>query len=100
MTEEEIRELNHEEATMKEDLDNLMDMWSCSRAMKIMDEVMSTLEKEGLIDEQNKLGVKDFMYQFGERIRNYTLDSNYIHLMRANYFWYLDNDRKRLEMKE
>lgn len=98
--EEEIKELNHEEATMKEDLNNLMDMWSCSYAMKIMDEVMLTLEKTGLVDEQNKLGVKQVLYQFGNRIRDHTLDSNYVHLMRANYFWYLDNDRKRLEAKE
>tara|TARA_R100001198_G_scaffold93484_1_gene74420 strand:- start:129 stop:455 length:327 start_codon:yes stop_codon:yes gene_type:complete len=100
MTEEELKELNHEEAQMAEELDDLMDMWSFSHAMKIMDEVVSTLEKAGFVNEENKTDVKEVLYQFGNRIRDFTLDSNYIYTMRSQYQWYFDNDRKRLEGKE
>ena len=97
MTEEELKELNHEEARMAEELDDLMDMWSFSHAMEIMDEVVSTLEKAGFVNEENKTDVKEVLYQFGNRIRDFTLDSNYVFTMKQNYYWYLDNDRKRLE---
>ena len=100
MTEEELKELNHEEAQMAEELDDLMDMWSFSHAMKIMDEVVSTLEKAAFVNEENKTDVKEVLYQFGNRIRDFTLDSNYIYTMRSQYQWYFDNDRKRLEGKE
>ena len=82
---------------MAEELDDLMDMWSFSHAMEIMDEVVSTLEKAGLTDEGNRTDVKEVLYQFGNRIRDFTLDSNYVFTMKQNYQWYLDNDRKRLE---
>ena len=97
MTEEELKELNHEEAQMAEELDDLMDMWSFSHAMKIMDEVVSTLEKAGFVNEENKTDVKEVLYQFGNRIRDFTLNSNYVFMMEQNYQWYLDNDRKKLE---
>ena len=94
---EELKELNHEEVRMAEELDDLMDMWSFSHAMEIMDEVVSTLEKAGFVNEENKTDVKEVLYQFGNRIRDFTLDSNYVFTMKQNYYWYLDNDRKRLE---
>ena len=97
---EELKELNHEEAQMAEELDDLMDMWSFSHAMKIMDEVVSTLEKAGLTNEENRTDVKEVLYQFGNRMRDFTLDSNYIYTMRSQYQWYFDNHRKRLEGKE
>lgn len=97
---EELKELNHEEAQMAEELDDLMDMWSFSHAMKIMDEVVSTLEKAGLTNEENRTDVKEVLYQFGNRMRDFTLDSNYIYTMRSQYQWYFDNYRKRLEMSE
>ena len=97
---EELKELNHEEVRMAEELDDLMDMWSFSHAMEIMDEVVSTLEKAGFVNEENKTDVKEVLYQFGNRIRDFTLNSNYVFTMRTMYQWYLDNDRKRLEMKE
>jgi len=100
MTEEEIRQLNREEAEMRRAFDNLMDMWSFSHAMKIMDEVVLTLEKAGFINEENKSDVISILHQFGNRIRDFTLDSNYVFTVRQNYHWYLDNDRKRLEGKE
>lgn len=100
MTEKELKELNHEEAEMRRAFDDINDMWSFSHAMKIMDEVISTLEKAGFVNEENKTDVKEVLYQFGNRIRDFTLDSNYVFMMKQNYHWYLDNDRKRLEGKE
>ena len=100
MTEEELKELNHEEAEIRRAHEDLMDMWSFSHAMKIMDEVVSTLEKAGLTNEVNRTDVKEVLYQFGNRIRDLTLNSNYVITMGHNYHWYLDNDRKRLEGKE
>ena len=100
MTEEEIRELNHEEAEMRKAFDDLNDMWSYYNAIEIMDEVVWTLEKAGLTNEGNRTDVKEVLYQFGNRIRDFTLDSNYVFTMRQNYHWYLDNERKRLEGKE
>ena len=93
----ELKELNHEEAEIAEALDDINDMWSFSHATKIMDEVISTLEKAGFINEENETDVTEILYQFGNRIRDLTLDSNYVFTMRQNYHWYLDNDRKRLE---
>lgn len=100
MTEEEIRELNHLEAQLVDELDDLLDMWSFSSAMKIMDEVVVALEKAGFINEENKTDVMSVLYQFGNRIRDYTLNSNFIHTTRSQLRWYLDNDRKSLEGKE
>ena len=96
----ELKELNHEEAEMRRALDDINDMWSFSNATKIMDEVISTLEKAGFVNEENETDVKEVLYQFGSRIRDLTLDSNYVCTMRLNYHWYLDNDRKRLEGEE
>lgn len=97
---EELKELNHEEAEIRRAFDDIKDMWSFSDAMKIMDEVISTLEESGLTIEGDRTDVKEVLYQFGNRIRDLTLDSNYVFTMRQNYHWYLDNDRKRLEGKE
>ena len=97
---EELKELNHEEAEIRRAFDDIKDMWSFSDAMKIMDEVISTLEESGLTIEADITDVKEVLYQFGNRIRDLTLDSNYVFTMRQNYHWYLDNDRKRLECKE
>jgi len=95
---EELKELNHEEAEMRRAFDDLYgNMWSFSHAMKIMDEVISTLEKAGFVNEENKTDVKEVLYQFGNRIRDFTLNSNYVFMMEQNYQWYLDNDRKKLE---
>ena len=100
MIEEKIRELNHEEAEIRDAFDDLMDMWSFSHAMKIMDKVVSTLEKAGVVNEENKTDVKEVLYQFGNRMRDFTLDSNYVFTMRQNYLRYLDNDWKRLMGEE
>ena len=57
------------------------------------------LSKE--VDENIKLtDVKEILYQFGNRIRNFTLDSNYIYTMRSQYEWYFDNHKKKLEGEE
>ena len=98
--EKELKELNHEEAEMKGAFDAIHDMWSFNDAMKIMDEVISTLEKAGFVNEENETDVKEVLYQFGNRIRDFTLNSNYVFTMRRNYQWYLDNDRKGLEAKK
>ena len=97
---EELKELNHEEAEMKRAFDDINDMWSFSHAMKIMDEVVSTLEKAGLTNEVNRTDVKEVLYQFGNRIRDLTLDSNYVYTIRSELQWYLDNDRERLEEEQ
>ena len=98
--EKELKELNHEEAEIRKAFDDINDMWSFSHAMKIMDEVVSTLEKAGLTNKGNRTDVKEVLYQFGNRIRDLTLDSNYVFTIRKNYQWYLDNDRKGLEAKK
>ena len=100
LKEKELKELNHEEAEMRRAFDDINDMWSFSHAIKIMDEVVLTLEKAGFVSEENKTDVKEVLYQFGNRIRDFTLDSNYVFMMKQNYYWYLDNDKKRLEGKE
>ena len=97
---EELKELNHEEAEIRRAFDDIKDMWSFSDAMKIMDEVISTLEESGLTIEGDRTDVKEVLYQFGNRIRDHVLGSNYVFTMKQNYQWYLDNDRKRLEGKE
>lgn len=97
---EELKELYHEEAELAEEFDDLMDMWSFSHAMKIMDEVVLTLEKAGFVNEENVTDVKEILYQFGNRIRDFTLDSNYIYTMRSQYQWYFDNHRKKLGEEE
>lgn len=97
---EELKELNHEEAEIAEAFDDLMDMWSFSDAMEIMEEVVSTLEKAGLTTEGDRTDVKEVLHQFGNRIRNHVLGSNYVFTMKQNYHWYLDNDRKRLEVRK
>ena len=100
MTEKELKELNHEEAEIRRAFDDINDMWSFNHAMEIMDEVVLTLEKAGLTNEWNRTDVKEVLYQFGNQIRDFTLDSHYVFTMRTMYQWYLDNDRKRLEGKE
>ena len=94
---EELKELNHEEAEMGRTFDDINDMWSFSHATKIMDEAISTLKKAGFVNEENETDVTEILHQFGNRIRDLTLGSNYVFTMRQNYQWYLDNDRKRLE---
>ena len=100
MTEKDLKELNHEEAEIRRAFDDINDMWSFSHAMKIMDEVVSTLEKAGLTNEVNRTDVKEVLYQFGNRIRDLTLDSNYVYTIRSELQWYLDNDRERLEEEQ
>lgn len=97
MREEKIRELNHLEAQMAEGFDNLMNIWSFSNAMQIMDEVVVALEKAGFINEENKTDVMAVLYQFGNQIRDYVLGSNYVYDTSSLLEWYLDNDRKSLE---
>jgi hypothetical protein len=100
MREEEIRELNHLEAQMISGLDDLMNIWSFSNAMKIMNEVVLTLERAGFINEENKTDVISILYRFGNRIRDLTLDSNYVYTIRSQLQRYLDNDRKSLEEEQ
>tara|TARA_R100000005_G_C4926501_1_gene157395 strand:+ start:288 stop:590 length:303 start_codon:yes stop_codon:yes gene_type:complete len=100
MTEKELKELNHEEAEIRRAFDDLNDMWSFSHAMSIINSVVFILEGAGLTNKENRTDVKEVLYQFGNRIRDFTLDSNYVFTMKQNYQWYLDNDRKRLGGKE
>lgn len=96
----ELKELNHEEAEIRKAFDEINDMWAFDYTMEIMDDVVSILEGKGLTNEENRTDVKEVLYQFGNRIRDLTLDSNYVYTIRSELQWYLDNDRERLEEEQ